>query len=143
MKNILLNQKRGINSVKKYCWLGLIGAALYPLLEIAFRGFSHWSMSLAGGLCLILLAFVQKRLKKSGLHLRCLAGTAAITLVELACGCVVNLHLGLNVWNYSHMPGNVLGQICPLFCLLWFLLCIPVFCVLAKLESGAWRLVMA
>ena len=30
--------------------------------------------------------------------------------------------LGLDVWDYSGLPGNVLGQICPAFGLLWFLL---------------------
>lgn len=28
--------------------------------------------------------------------------------------------LGLGVWDYSNQPGNVLGQICPAFGLLWF-----------------------
>ena len=28
--------------------------------------------------------------------------------------------LGLDVWDYSNQPGNVLGQICPAFGLLWF-----------------------
>lgn len=119
--------------LKKYSWLGLMGAALYPLLEMVFRGFSHWSMSIAGGLCLMLLACLQQKLKKRGLALRCLTGALAITAVELICGCVVNLYMGLNVWSYSHMPGNFLGQICPLFCCLWFLLCIPVFSMLSKM----------
>lgn len=127
-----LRKKIGI--IKKFLWLGLVGAVLYPLLEIAFRGRSHWSMSLAGGLCLVLLALLQQLLKKSSLRLRCLAGALTITIVELAFGCMVNLYLGLNVWNYSHMPGNVLGQICPFFCCLWFLLCIPIFQVLTRLE---------
>lgn len=28
--------------------------------------------------------------------------------------------VGLDVWDYSNQPGNVLGQICPVFGLLWF-----------------------
>ena len=28
--------------------------------------------------------------------------------------------VGLGVWDYSNQPGNVLGQICPAFGLLWF-----------------------
>lgn len=34
-------------------------------------------------------------------------------------GCIVNLWLGWNVWDYSTMPGNFMGQICPQFTLLW------------------------
>ena len=26
---------------------------------------------------------------------------------------IVNLAFGWNVWNYSGLPGNLLGQICP------------------------------
>ena len=32
----------------------------------------------------------------------------------------------LGVWDYSRRKGNLLGQICPLYSALWFLLCIPV-----------------
>ena len=30
-----------------------------------------------------------------------------------------------NVWSYADRPLNVLGQICPLYSLFWFLLAIP------------------
>ena len=121
--------------LKKYFWLGLAGALAYPLLEFAWRGYSHWSMAVAGGLCLMLLALLQQRLRHKSLRLRCLAGAAVITAVEFTAGCLVNLGLGLHVWDYSQMPGHVLGQICPFFCCLWFLLCIPVFGLLARLKA--------
>ena len=44
---------------------------------------------------------------------------AAVTGVEFAFGCVFNLVLKMNVWDYSHLPLNIAGQICPLFTLLW------------------------
>jgi uncharacterized membrane protein len=56
-----------------------------------------------------------------------------ITAVEFAVGIVVNIFLGLNVWDYSSVPGNILGQICPAFTLLWFLVSIPA----SYLSSGA------
>lgn len=46
----------------------------------------------------------------------------AITAVEFFAGVALNLRLGLGIWDYSHLPGNVLGQICPQFSLLWFAL---------------------
>ena len=46
-------------------------------------------------------------------------GAVIATLAEFFTGCVVNLWLGWNVWDYSDMWGNVLGQICPAFSLLW------------------------
>jgi uncharacterized membrane protein len=42
-----------------------------------------------------------------------------ITAIELVFGLIFNLWLGMNVWDYSDMPFNLLGQICPSFTLLW------------------------
>lgn len=42
-----------------------------------------------------------------------------IVIAEFLTGYIVNLWLGWNVWDYSNMPFNLLGQICPLFALLW------------------------
>lgn len=47
---------------------------------------------------------------------------AAITALEFVTGLVLNVWLGLGVWDYSHLAGNVLGQICPQFTLLWLVL---------------------
>lgn len=51
---------------------------------------------------------------------------AAVTAAEFLAGCIVNLWLGWNVWDYSELPGNVLGQICPQFAVLWCLVSGPV-----------------
>ena len=67
--------------------------------------------------------------------MRASAGALAITAVEFAVGVVMNRMLGLGVWNYGEMFGNVMGQICPLYSFLWFLLCIPVLAVAKKLET--------
>ncbi len=55
------------------------------------------------------------------------AACAFITFVELAVGIVVNLVLKLDVWDYSELPGNFLGQICPYFSLLWLVISIPAY----------------
>ena len=47
-------------------------------------------------------------------------GALIVLAVEFVSGCILNLWLGLGVWDYSNQPGNVLGQICPAFGLLWF-----------------------
>jgi hypothetical protein len=49
-------------------------------------------------------------------------GALIVLAVEFASGCILNLWLGLGIWDYSNQPGNVLGQICPAFGLLWFLI---------------------
>lgn len=50
------------------------------------------------------------------------AGAIIITLLELIVGTIVNIILGWNVWDYSNLPGNLWGQICPQFTVLWFFL---------------------
>jgi uncharacterized membrane protein len=42
-----------------------------------------------------------------------------VTAVEFVFGILFNLILKMNVWDYSNMPLNILGQICPLFTLMW------------------------
>ncbi len=102
-----------------------LGAVGYYSLEIAFRGFSHWSMALCGGLCLCLVYLANQKMARLPFVLRPLAGAVIITAVELVAGCIVNLWLGWRVWDYSRLPLNLWGQISLLFSLLWFLLCIP------------------
>lgn len=46
----------------------------------------------------------------------------AITAVEFVAGLIINVWLGMGVWDYSNMPGNIMGQICPQFLLMWIAL---------------------
>ena len=48
-----------------------------------------------------------------------LTGTILATTAEFFTGCLVNLHLGWNIWDYSDNWGNILGQICPAYTLAW------------------------
>ena len=105
----------------------LIGGGLYCLLEIVWRGQSHWTMFIIGGLCFLILYQINDKLKnKCPMLLRCLAGATMITIVEFISGCIFNLRLSWNIWDYSDTPFNLLGQICLQYCLLWFLLTLPV-----------------
>ena len=60
------------------------------------------------------------RLPDRPLWQRALLGAGLITGVEFLSGCVLNLWLRWAVWDYSRLPGNLLGQICLPFTLLWF-----------------------
>ena len=51
-------------------------------------------------------------------------GAAVITSVELIFGCICNLWLRMNVWDYSYIPLNLEGQICLLYTVLWAILCV-------------------
>ena len=100
--------------------LFLAGSCAYPTLEMAWRGRTHYSMAIAGGVCLCLIDWVCcGSLERKSLFTRCLAGAGLITGVELAAGLIVNTGLGLGVWDYSKLPLNILGQVC-LPSALWF-----------------------
>lgn len=101
------------------------GAIIYSAIEVLYRGFTHWTMTLTGGVVFLLLYVVNVKMKSTSLILRCLVGCFVITSTEFAVGLIVNKLLMLNVWDYSDQSYNILGQICPLFTLLWFFLCFP------------------
>lgn len=122
--------------IKKMEYLSVMlgGGVIYNIIEIIWRGYTHWSMTCAGGICMLIIHCINQKPKKRNLFLRCAEAAVAITLVEFSVGVVVNLILKMNVWDYSDMPGNIFGQVCPLFTFLWFLLSCPAYAL-----SGAAR----
>ena len=96
--------------------LFLAGGTGYVGLELLWRGRSHASMFLAGGICFLLLGQVN-RLRRPAMPVRCLMGSAAITAVELVTGLVFNRNY--SVWDYRSLPMNLMGQVCLPFSLLW------------------------
>jgi len=112
--------------MKKNSLIFLTGSCVYPLLEILWRGYTHASMSLAGGISLVLINRVCcEKMQKKSLAAKCAAGSLIITGVEFCFGVLVNRILHLGVWDYSHLPMNVFGQICLPFSLIWFVLTLP------------------
>lgn len=106
--------------LNKYLFLFGVGGLLYVMIELIWRGHSHWTMFILGGLCFIYLGLINEVLHwETPLWLQILIGAAGITALEFLTGCIVNLWLGWWVWDYSSMPGNFLGQICPQYMLLW------------------------
>lgn len=101
----------------RYAAYFLTGGSCYVAMELLWRGRSHISMFLAGGLCFLLLGKLDRRLRRIHWLLRALAGAAVITATELAAGLLVNRQY--RVWDYRAMPFNLLGQVCLPFSLLW------------------------
>ena len=42
-----------MRKISKYLFFWALGGALYYTFEILFRGFSHWSMYVLGGICVV------------------------------------------------------------------------------------------
>lgn len=94
-----------------------LGGCAYMGLELLWRGRSHGSMFLAGGLCFLLIGHMEQVEPRLPLPLRALAGALIITMVELGVGLAANRSYA--VWDYRDQWGNLWGQICPQFTALW------------------------
>ena len=85
----------------------VLGGGAYGLMEILFRGHTHWTMLVTGGACALTLFYLREWLLAQ----------------PLAVSALANVKFGWHVWDYSAQPGNVLGQICPTFTAIWFVVC--------------------
>ncbi len=107
----------------KYAFLFWFGGATYVALEILWRGYSHWSMLLLAGILFIIIGLLNEiwswNLK---FRYQVLISTAIATTLELFTGLIVNICLGWNIWDYSNIPLNFLGQICLPYTFLWIAL---------------------
>lgn len=108
--------------ILKTLLLFILGGAGYFTLEILYRGHSHWSMAICGGVCLVLIHYVNKRIRIAPLAVRAFIGALIITCTELITGCIVNIWLKWNVWSYSNLKINFLGQISLRYSLMWLVL---------------------
>lgn len=104
--------------------LFLIGGRLYTWLELICRGRTHWTMFILGGLCFVIIGLLNEHLFPWDLALmqQAVIGAIIITVLEFATGCIVNLWLGWDVWDYSDLPFNLMGQVCLYYFFDWLLL---------------------
>ena len=101
-----------------YFVVGILGGVLYYLVEILYRGYSHWSMFLLGGAAFLFCGVQGRAVKwQDPLIKQLIRCGIFITTTEFITGIIVNRWMGWNVWDYSDMPLNVMGQICPHFTL--------------------------
>ena len=104
------------------------GGSIYIIIEFVWRAIhgtdqTHWTMFLLGGLCFLLIGLINECFPwDMSAILQAAIGTAAVLCLEFIFGCVLNLWLGLGVWNYSDMRFNILGQVCMSYAFAWFFL---------------------
>lgn len=107
----------------KCLFLFFFGGIVYILIELLWRGKSHWSMGILGGLCFVVLGLMNEKYPRPApLWIQMITGAFIITVLEFISGCILNLWLGLDIWNYSNLPFNILGQICLPYMALWLVL---------------------
>lgn len=107
----------------KYLFLFWFGGSAYVALEVLWRGYSHWTMLLLAGFLFIVVGLLNEIWSWDfKLHWQVLISTVIATIAEFITGLIVNVHFGWNVWDYSNVPFNFMGQICLPYTLLWAVL---------------------
>lgn len=109
------NKRNIIKNSAEFC----VGGLGYGAIEIAWRGYTHWSMLFAGGISFVFFSHIAENFKSHPMYVKAAIGALGVTAVELAFGIVFNIILKENVWDYSSLPLNFMGQICPLYSILW------------------------
>lgn len=113
------------NLLLEYFVLFLIGGVTYYFIEIFYRGYSHFSMVIVGGLCFVLIGSINEFTSKEiPLLFQMIISVIIINIVELISGILINKVLLLNVWDYSALKYNFLGQISLNSSIMWFFLSI-------------------
>jgi len=100
--------------------LWLWGGFIFYCIELLWRGYSYPSMFVVGGVCFLIIGGINNYLPWSlGVVWQALIGAAAVTIIELISGIILNIWLGLGIWDYSHLPFNLWGQISLTYSLIW------------------------
>ena len=111
---------------EKHLFLFCFGGLGYGLIEIAFRGYTHWSMIITGGSAFLCLYIISKSFESTSIYKKALIGALIITALELTVGLVVNKTFNLAVWDYTNTPINFLGIISLPFCFCWYIISLVV-----------------
>jgi uncharacterized membrane protein len=112
-----------MRKIIKALFLCFIGGLIYYSVEILWRGYSHWSMAILGGICFLIIGQLNEAYRwDMALISQMFISALVITLLELITGLIVNKWLQWGVWDYSQVPYNFMGQICLLYTNLWFFL---------------------
>lgn len=120
-----------------YLIIFLVGGIGYGAIEVAFRGYTHWSMLLTGGSAFLSLYLIHSTFPNTSIFIKALLGMVVITLLELSVGIIVNRVFSLGVWDYSNLPYNLLGQISLPFSACWYVLSIIAFYLLDNIKPLA------
>lgn len=96
----------------------------YATVELLWRGVTYLPMIWVGGLCGLCVGLLNQHHFFYGCRMwqQCLIGTIITLVIEFVSGYILNIKFGLDIWDYSSVPLNLMGQICLPYGILWFLL---------------------
>lgn len=124
-----------MKNIEKNVFLFLIGGFGYGLLEICFRGFTHWSMIITGGSALVGLYLINQAFPNQSIIIKSLMGCSVITALEFTVGLIVNKLFPFGVWDYTDSPDNILGVISLRFSFCWFLISLVMLIIFMNVQK--------
>lgn len=97
---------------------------MYYGIEILYRGYSHWTMAVLAGIIAILIGGLNDTFSyEMPFDLQIIIGTCFATVFEGIAGVILNIFLGLGIWDYSNLWGTFFfGQCNIFFCVAWAVL---------------------
>ena len=105
-------------------FLWALGGCIYYGFEIGFRGYSHWSMFVLGGFCMLFCWLQGYMLNWDVPMWKQVVRCTIFTVVgEFITGMIVNVRFGWAVWDYTDQPLQLMGQICAPFAVIFSGLC--------------------
>jgi len=115
-----------VKQLSKNLGLFAIGGILYYSIEMLWRGYSHISMFFVGAICFVLIGLINEHLSfQTPLWKQQLIAAVIVTGIEFIAGVILNVWLHLDIWDYSILPFNLMGQISLQYSIIWLLLSLP------------------
>src|SRR5699024_4519488 len=112
-------------------FLFLIGGISYHFIEILWRGYSHFSMFVLGGICFVTIGLMREYFVENniGILTQLIVACITITALELIFVLILNIVFKLDIWDYSDLRFNFLGQISLLYSVFWIFLSLPIIII--------------
>ena len=93
--------KRVSKRVSEIVFLIAAGGSTYYLIEIWFRGFSHWTMFVLGGVALTFCSFQGEVMHWSEpMWIQIIRAVLFLTSLEFMTGIICNKWLKIGIWDY-------------------------------------------
>ena len=111
-----------LKNILFHCIVAVFGGFVYMGVELLWRGHTHWTMGVLGGICFVLIGLLDEVQEHPPILKQMFQGAVIVTALEFVFGLILNVWLKLGIWDYSNLPFNIMGQICLQFFIAWFFL---------------------
>jgi len=119
-----------MKKINRWLLLWFLLGEQYFVIEAVYRFIfkngerAHIAMLAVGGLCCVAVGAVNQipRFYNARIWKQAAIGTVVTLIIEFIAGLILNIWLGMAIWDYTGLPGNIAGQISIPFAAAWFAL---------------------